>query len=68
MALKKSYLICYRNGHNQVSQMLPVYLSDMQVPEESNPNLWQFSLDGHFSVQINHIPGTAKGVDHAGEQ
>ena len=48
--------------------MLPVYLSDMQVSEESNPNLWQFLLDGHFSVQINHIQGTAKGVDHAGEQ
>ena len=27
-----------------------------------------FFIDGNFSVQINQIPGTAKGVDHAGVQ
>ena len=29
--------------------------------------MWHFFLDGHFSVQINYIPGTAKGIHHAGE-
>ena len=49
-------------------RMLPVYLSDMRALEERDPNIWQFFLNGHFSVPLNHIPGTAKGVDHAGEQ
>ena len=48
-------------------RMLPVYLSDMRALEERDPNIWQFFLDGHFSVQVNDIPGTAKGADHAGE-
>ena len=33
-----------------------------------NPNLCQLFLDGHFSVQINHIAGTGKSVNHAGDQ
>ena len=42
-------------------RMLPVYLSDMEALEERDPNIWQFFfIDGNFSVQINHIPGTAK--------
>ena len=40
----------------------------MRALEERDPDIWQFFLDGHFSVQINHIPGTEKGLDHAGEQ
>ena len=48
-------------------RMLPVYLSDMRALEERDPNIWQFFLDRHFSVQVNHILGTAKGADHAGE-
>ena len=47
---------------------LPVHLSDIRALEKKDPNIWQFLLDGHFSVQVNHIPGTANGVDHAGEQ
>ena len=49
-------------------RMLPVYLSDIWALEEKNPNIGQFFWDGHFLVQINHIPGIAKEVDHAGEQ
>ena len=49
-------------------RILPVCLSDMQALEERDPNMWQFFLDGHFSVQVNHILVTAKCVDHAGEQ
>lgn len=48
-------------------RMLPVYLSGIWALEEKDPNTGQLFLDGGFSVQINHIPGTAKGVDHAGE-
>ena len=47
---------------------LPVYLSDIWALEEKDPNIGQFSRDGHFSIQINHILGTAKGVYLAGEQ
>ena len=47
--------------------MLPVYLSGIWALEEKDPNTGQLFLDGGFSVQINHVPGTAKGVDHAGE-
>ena len=46
-------------------RMLPVYLSDIRALEEMETNIWHFFLDGHSSVQINHIPGAAKGVDHA---
>lgn len=49
-------------------RMLSVSLSDMRVLAERNPSIWQFFLDGHFSVQINQIPRPAKGLDHAGEQ
>ena len=49
-------------------RMLTVNLSEMRELEERDPNIWQFFLDRHFSVQINHISGTAKVVDHAGEQ
>ena len=45
-----------------------VFLSDMQALEERDPNIWQFFLGGHFSVQINRILGTAKSLDHVGEQ
>ena len=48
--------------------MLPVYLSDMRALVERDPNIWQFILDGHFSVQISNILGTAKDRDHAGKQ
>ena len=48
--------------------MLLVYLSDIQAWEERDPKIWQFFLDGHFSVQINHILGTPKGVDDPGDQ
>ena len=48
--------------------MLVVYLSDIRVWEERDPKIWQLLLDGHFSVQINHILGTPKGVDDAGDQ
>ena len=47
---------------------LPVYLSDIWALKEKDPNIGQFSWDGHFSVEINHILGTAKGAYHAGEQ
>ena len=49
-------------------RILPVYLSDMQALEERYPNIWQFFLNRHFSVQLNHILVTEKGVEHAGEQ
>ena len=49
-------------------RMLSVYLSDMRALGERDSNIWLFFLDGRFSFQINHILGTAKGVDHAGEQ
>ena len=48
--------------------MLPVYLSDMLAVEERVPNIWQFFLDGHASVQMNQTPRAAKSVDHAGKQ
>ena len=49
-------------------RMLPVYLSDMRALGERDTNIWLFFLDERFSFQINHILGTVKGVDHAGEQ
>ena len=49
-------------------RMLAVYLSDLRALEERGPNIWQFFLDGQFSVQTNYIPRTAKSVGHAGEQ
>ena len=48
--------------------MLPVYLSDMLAVEERVPNIWQFFLDGHASVQMNHTPRAVKGVGHASKQ
>ena len=55
-------------GRIKYPRMLPVYLSDMRALVERNPNIWQFILDGHFSVQISNILGTAKDRDHAGKQ
>ena len=49
-------------------RMLAVKLSDMRALEERDPNIWQFFLNRHFPVQLYHIPVTAKGVDHVGEQ
>ena len=48
--------------------MLPVFSSDMRTLKKRDPNIWSFILDGHFSVKINHIPGTAKRGDHASEK
>lgn len=49
-------------------RMLSVYLLDMQASEERDPNIWPFFLEGYFSVQLNRIEGTTKGVDHARDQ
>ena len=49
-------------------RVLSVFLSDIWALEKNDPNIEKFFLDGHFSVQVNHILGTAKGVDHASEQ
>ena len=49
-------------------RMLAVYLSDLRALQERGPNIWQFFLDGQFSIQTNYIPRTAKSVGHAGEQ
>ena len=53
-------------------RMPPVYLSDMWALEEREPDLkfinLKFFLDRHFSVQINHVPGTANSVEHADKQ
>ena len=49
-------------------RMLPIYLSGMRALKERDQSIWQFFLDGHFSVQINRIPGTAKDENHAGGQ
>ena len=48
--------------------MSRVYLSEMWALEKKDLNIWQFFLDVHFSVKINYILRTAKGVHHAGEQ
>ena len=39
-----------------MDRILSVCLPDMLALEERNSNIWQFSLHGQFSVQINHIP------------
>ena len=49
-------------------RMLSVFLSDMRAFVERDPNIRQPFLGGHFSVQINHIPGTTKAENYAGDQ
>ena len=63
-------IISYATGLSKIKyrRILSVYLSDIRASEERVPNIWQFVLDGHFSILLNRIPGTAKGVDHAGER
>ena len=45
-----------------------VYLADMKDLECSQPEIWNYFMQGHFSVQKSPIPGVAIGCDHAGEQ
>lgn len=63
-------IISYATAINRIKypRLVSVYLSDMQASEERDPNIWQFFLEGYFSVQLNRIEGTAKGVDNARDQ
>ena len=45
-----------------------VYIVDMKNLEYANPEIWQYFLQGNFSVQKSAIVGTAIGCDHAEEQ
>ena len=49
-------------------RMLSVYLTEMKKLEYNLPKIWDFFMNGNFSVQKNTIPFTAIGRDHAGEQ
>lgn len=68
--LSDQEIISYATAINRIKypRMLSVYLSNMQASEERDPNIWQFFLEGYFSIQLNRIGGTAKGVDHARDQ
>ena len=44
------------------------YMTDMKSLEVENPEIWNYFMEGNFSVQKNDIPGVAIGCDHAGEQ
>ena len=44
------------------------YIADMKHLQTSDPDVWQYFMDGNFSVQKSDIPGVAIGCGHAGEQ
>ena len=63
-----NHTLCHSNRQNQVSQKAAnLFIRHVKL-EEKDPNILHFFKDGHLSVQINHTPGTTKGVDHEGEQ
>ena len=63
-------MIPYFFAHDQLNyaRLSPVYLSEMAVVQESEPEIWNLFMEGNFSVQKNKIPFTAIGADHALEQ
>ena len=46
------------------ARMVPVYLSEMFVPKEQDPELWECFKQGNFSVNKTRIPLSAIGADY----
>ena len=44
------------------------YIADMKHLEISDPEIWDYFMDGNFSVQKSPLPAVAIGCDHGGEQ
>ena len=49
-------------------QGMMTYIADGKHLQISDPDVWNYFLDGNFSVQKCNILGVAIGCDHAGEQ
>ena len=49
-------------------RMLPVYLAEMKGLQDESPDIWNYVLQGGFTVKKGDIPFTSLGADHAGEQ
>ena len=60
-------MIPYFFAHNQLNyaRLSPVYLSEMAALENEESCIWNFFMEGKFSVQNSKIPFTSIGVDHA---
>ena len=48
--------------------MLPVYLAEKKCLQDESPHIWNYFLQGGFTVKKSDIPFTSLGADHAGEQ
>ena len=49
-------------------RLLPVYIAEMHGLKYTVPQVWDAFKKGGFVVEKSHIPFTAIGVDHSGEQ
>ena len=49
-------------------RMLPVYLAEMKGLQDESPDIWNYFLQGGFTVKKGDIPFTSLGADHAGKQ
>ena len=45
-----------------------VYIADIKSLEVENPEIWNYFLQGNFSVQKSDIPRVAIGCDHSGHK
>ena len=49
------------------ARMTPVYLLQMYELKEKDSDIWEFFMNGYFSINKKSVPFTAIGADHAFE-
>ena len=45
--------------------MTPVYLLQMYKLKDEDADIWEFFMNGYFSINKTSVPFTAIGADHA---